>query len=85
MTFVLHLGGLDPMLSATFVGSATTPSAAFATFSTKGVKHSRHGHAVTISGIQLKLTSAGEQILNGQNDAFTANEPIATASLKGTT
>jgi hypothetical protein len=84
-TFALHFGGALPVLSATFVGSSTSPGAPLATLSTSHVKHSKHGRAVTISGVSLKLTSAGVQVLNGQDSVFKVGQVIGTASVSAKT
>jgi hypothetical protein len=84
-SFALHFGAPLPELTTTFVGGSTSPGAPLASLSTAGVKHSKHGHSVTISGVTLKLTSAGVQILDGQAKGFTVGEVIGTASVSATT
>jgi hypothetical protein len=84
-SFALHFGGALPLLTATFVGASTSPGAPLATLSTAHAKHSKHGRAVTISGVSLKLTSAGVQVLNGQDSVFKLGQVIGTASVSAKT
>lgn len=84
-SLALHFGGALPLLSATFVGSSTSPGAALATLSTSHAKHSKRGRAVTISGVSLKLTSAGVQVLNSQDNVFKLGQVIGTASVSART
>jgi hypothetical protein len=84
-SFALHFGGALPLLTGTFVGVSTSPGAPLATLSTAHAKHSKHGRTVTISGVSLKLTSAGVQVLNGQDSVFKAGQVIGTASVSAKT
>lgn len=84
-SFALHLGGSGPVLSCTFVGASTTPNVPFATLVTTRAKHSKHGRTVMISGLSLKLTQSGVQLLNGQSSGFKVGQVIGTASVTGTT
>lgn len=82
MSLRFNLGG-SSLLVLNFVGASTTPNVPFATLVTKKAKHGKHGHAVTISGITVKLTSAGAQLLNDFASGFKAGQTVGTATIAG--
>jgi hypothetical protein len=84
-SFALHFGGALAALSGTFVGSSTSPNQPLAALSTGHARHSLHRRAVSISGISLKLTSAGVAVLNGDDNVFKVGQVIGSASISATT
>lgn len=86
-TFALHFGSSSipfPDLTDTYVGVTSSPNEPFATLGTTKAKHSVHGNTVKVTGVTLKLTEAGEETLNGQDDVFTTGQVIGTASVTAT-
>jgi hypothetical protein len=81
VSFVLDLSSTPAELTATFIGSQTNRGTVIAMLSTRGVRHAVHGTAVTISGLTMKLTGTGAQVLNLQASGFRIGETIGTVSL----
>jgi hypothetical protein len=89
-TFQFQLQGLTVRLSrspadllVTFVGSVRYHDVSIATLSAAHARHSaRHG-SVSISGLTLKLTSAGAEAFNLQAGGFRVGETVGSLGLSG--
>lgn len=89
-SFSLLLSGGTPELTATFLGKTTYRQLPIASVVLAHAHRHLSGDRITLTGLRLKLLSAGAQLFNQQafNDetrGFSVGETIGTATLTGVT
>jgi len=79
----LNLSASPAELVATFVGATTDSGIAIATVDSNRAHHVAHHGSVSISGLTLQLTNAGQEAFNLQTSGFRFGETVGTLSLAG--